>query len=247
MERGSFSFMGRRSKTSKQTKLLAIRLYQSGESSMGEIATSIGADKSTVRKWLSHDASEGESAFEDKPRNRSYTKAFKLEVIQAYLNGEGSYLDLSARYHVPSHGTINDWVMKYNGHEEIETYDPRGHVYMAKTRKVSQEEKIEIVRWTLEHDSQYKLAAEKYETSYAQVYNWVKKYKASGEEGLQDRRGKHKPEEELTEVERLRREVKRLKLSNARLELEAEVLKKAEEIERRDRLARLGKKPPTKR
>jgi transposase-like protein len=76
MERESFSFMGKRSKFTKKTKLQAIRLYQSGGSSMGEIATSIGVDESTVREWLSHDASEGESAFEDKPRNRSYTKAF---------------------------------------------------------------------------------------------------------------------------------------------------------------------------
>ncbi|MCF7932544.1 MAG: helix-turn-helix domain-containing protein [Acholeplasmataceae bacterium] len=239
--------MGRRSNTSKETKLLAIRLYQSGESSIEDIATKLGVSRTAFRRWLSHYAFEGESALEDKPRNQSYSQAFKLEVIQAYLNDEGSYMELTGRYHVPSHQTIRNWVMKYNGHEEIKPYDPRGHVYMAKTRKVSQEEKIEIVRWTIENGSQYKLAAQKYETSYAQVYNWVKKYKALGEEGLQDRRGRHKLEEELTEIERLYRENEHLRRRNARLELEAEVLKKAEETERRDRLERLGKKPPTKR
>lgn len=48
---------------------------------------------------------------------------------------------------------------------------------MAKTRKVDFEEKQEIIKWTIEHGNAYKLAAEKFETSYAQVYNWVKNTK----------------------------------------------------------------------
>ncbi|MGI6772006.1 MAG: helix-turn-helix domain-containing protein [Acutalibacteraceae bacterium] len=48
----------------------------------------------------------------------------------------------------------------------------------------------------------YGKAVEKYHVSYQQIYNWVKKYEESGVNGLIDRRGKRKPLEEMTDVER---------------------------------------------
>ena len=68
------------------------------------------------------------------------------------------------------------------------------------SRKTSQEERIKIVNYCLEHNKNYKETAEKFDISYTQVYQWVKKYLASGEEGLIDRRGQHKTEEQLSEV-----------------------------------------------
>ena len=47
--------------------------------------------------------------------------------------------------------------------------------------------------------------------SYSQVYSWVQKYEQQGEDGLTDKRGRHKTDEEVDELERLRRENKRLK------------------------------------
>lgn len=46
---------------------------------------------------------------------------------------------------------------------------------------------------------------------YSQVYSWVKKYDADGEEGLLDKRGHHKRDGEVDELERLRRENLRLR------------------------------------
>ena len=51
----------------------------------------------------------------------------------------------------------------------------------------------------------------RYDVSYSQVYDWVRKYVADGEAGLIDRRGHHKTDEEVDEMERLRRENQRLK------------------------------------
>ncbi len=238
--------MGRKSKYSKDTKLLAIHQYQNGLKSKSELANELDCHLKSVDQWIRNYESIGESAFNDKPRNQAYSLALKFNIINAYLNGEGSYRDIASKYQLPSHQMIIKWVSKYNRHNEIKAYDPKGYVYMAKTRKVSYEEKLEIIRWTMEHDYAYKLAAEKYETSYAQIYNWIKKYKADGEESLQDNRGKRKPEEQLTEIEKLKREVELLRRKNERLEIEAEVIKKFQEIERRDILARSGKKPNTK-
>lgn len=246
IERGFF-FMGRNHKYSKETKLLAVHQYQSGIKSKLEIASDLGCHSKAIAQWIRNYESMGEKAFDDKPRNKTYTKELKVEVIKAYLEGEGSYEDLAKKYQIPSAPIIINWVSKYNRHNEIKAYDPKGYVYMAETRKVSYEEKIEIIKWTMEHDNAYKLAAEKFETSYAQVYNWVKKYKTDGEEGLRDDRGKRKPIENLTEIEKLKHEVELLRRKNERLEMEAEVIKKFQEIERRDILARSVKKPSTKR
>jgi transposase-like protein len=239
--------MGRKSKFSKETKILTVKQYQSGNKSKLELANELGCEVSSILRWIGSYESMGGKAFDEKLRNRAYSQAFKFEAIKAYLDGKGSYRDIAKQYQIPSEVTIINWVSKYNRHNEIKAYDPKGYVYMAKTRKVSFEEKLEIIKWTIEHEHQYKLAAEKFETAYSQVYSWVRKYKAEGEAGLKDERGKRKPVEHLTEIEKLKREVELLRRKNERLEMEAEVIKKFQEIERRDILARSGKKPNTKR
>jgi transposase len=239
--------MGRKQKYSKETKILAITQFQSGDKSKLEIANELGCGITAISVWIRNYESMGKQTFDDKPSNKSYSKELKTEVIKAYLDGKDSCIGLAKQYQISSHQSVMDWVSKYNRHNEIKEYDPKGYVYMAKTRKVSFEEKIEIIKWTIEHEHQYKLAAEKFETSYAQVYIWVKKYTVFGEEGLRDDRGKRKPIEDLTEIEKLKREVELLRRKNERLEMEAEVIKKFQEIERRDILARSAKKPNTKR
>ena len=52
-------------------------------------------------------------------------------------------------------------------------------------------------------------------------------------EGLQDRRGKRKSQDEMDELEKLRAEVKILRAEKKRAEMEISFLKKLEEIERR--------------
>ena len=119
---------------------------------MLEIAYELRCHVNSIKQWVRNYESMGDIAFDDKPRNRAYTKAFKTEVIQAYLDGKGSYLELAKRYQITSDAMVVSWVSKYNRHNEIKAYDPKGYVYMAKSRKVSYEEKLEIVKWTIEHN-----------------------------------------------------------------------------------------------
>ncbi|GAA6428550.1 helix-turn-helix domain-containing protein [Dielma fastidiosa] len=49
-----------------------------------------------------------------------------------------------------------------------------------RSRKTTYEERIEIVNYCLEHDKNYKDAAELFNVSYTQVYQWVNKYKEDG-------------------------------------------------------------------
>ena len=104
---------------------------------------------------------------------------------------------------------------------------------MAKSRKVSNDERIEIAKYCIEHNLDYVGTAKIYETTYANVFNWVKKYKDKGEEGLEDKRGHHKKDDEVDETEKLRRELKRMQHERDMALLEVKLLKKLNEIERR--------------
>lgn len=106
---------------------------------------------------------------------------------------------------------------------------------MTQGRNTTYEERIEIVSYCIEHGNDYTAAIEKYGVSYHQIYSWVRKYNERGAEGLEDKRGKHKPESQMTELEKLRAKNRMLEARNKRLETENAVLKKLEEIEGRCR------------
>ena len=90
-------------------------------------------------------------------------------------------------------------------------------------RKTTIEERREIVKYCIEHNRNYKETAGIYDVSYSQVYSWVKKYDANGEEALTDKRGCHKTDDEL---ELLHRENARLKRKLEEKDMLAELLKK---------------------
>ena len=94
--------MSRASRFSKETKIRAIKEYQSGKKSKLEIAKELNSGLTTINRWIRNYESIGKTAFDEKPRNRAYSKAFKAEVIQAYLDGEGSYQELAKRYQITS-------------------------------------------------------------------------------------------------------------------------------------------------
>ena len=76
-------------------------------------------------------------------------------------------------------------------------------------RRTTLEERKEIVEYCIAHDKDYKGTAARYDVSYSQVYNWVRKYLSEGEESLVDKRGHHKTDDEVDELERLRGETMR--------------------------------------
>ena len=98
-------------------------------------------------------------------------------------------------------------------------------------RKTTLEERKEIVEYCITHNKDYKGTAAFYDVSYSQVYNWVKKYLSNGEESLVDKRGHHKTDDEVDELERLRRENLRLKRQLENQNRTVELLKKVKEFE----------------
>ena len=164
-------------------------------------------------------------------KNNKYSKEMKLQAVKDYLNGEGSYETLKEKYKLRSSTQLKNWVMWYNGHKEFkERSSAKGEIYMTKGRKTTQEERAEIVAFCIEHGKDYGLTVETFKVSYQQIYTWVKKYEEKGLNGLTDRRGKAKPENELTEEDRLRQENKILQAKIKDQEMEIALLKKLREL-----------------
>ena len=105
---------------------------------------------------------------------------------------------------------------------------------MKTARSTTYEERVNIVIDCLKQDKNYGATAKKYNVSYAQVYNWVKRYIELGEPGLEDRRGKRKDSQVgRSEKERLDIEMAQLKHENEMLKMEVALLKKVKELERK--------------
>ena len=114
-----------------------------------------------------------------------------------------------------------------------------------KGRKTTFDERLEIIEQLIRHDVDYKWAAEHYNVSYNQVYEWYRKYTGSGNnpESLRDRRGKAKPESEFTELDRVKMENKLLKARLHQQEMEIAFAKKFVEISNREAKKGSGRRP----
>ena len=75
----------------------------------------------------------------------------------------------------------------------------------------------------------------KYQVSYQQVRTWPLRFEQMGEAGLEDRPGRRKKDQApRTELERAQIEIEQLKHKLYLSEMENTLLKKLDEIERRD-------------
>ena len=197
------------------------------------ISERYGVSQKTLCDWIEKYKVFGVEGLRDRKQNHSYTVEVKRCAVEDYQAGKGSLRDICKKYKIHSKSQLRDWSKVYNSHRELQPSRYQGSdIYMTKGRNTTYEERIEIVSYCIEHGNDYTGTIKKYGVSYQQIYSWVKKYTEKGAEGLVDRRGKRKPESELTELERLRAENRMLAAQKRRLELECAVLKKLQEMER---------------
>ncbi len=220
-----------KSKHSAEWKIALVKKYLSGEGSYATLAKTYSIDRRTLRDWVRKYQEHGEYGFSCGGGNRHYSKEFKVKCVESVLSGEGSVDDIVAKYNISDRSVLRSWIKCYNANMELKNYEPKREVYMAEARrKTTLEERREIVDYCISHNNDYKGAASKYDVSYSQVYSWVRKYLKNGVEGLEDKRGHHKSDDEVDELERLRRENLRLKRQLKERDMLCELLKKVKEF-----------------
>lgn len=216
-----------------ELKLQAVKDFISGNGSYLSHASKLGVSETVFRRWVNKYKAPGESAFIRTGHNQSYPASFKKDVVEAYLNGEGSYKELAVTYNIPAETTIRQWGLKYNGHEKLNASGTGGIAIMTKGRKTTFNERVEVVQYCIAHDHNYTKTSEQFGISYQQACNYTIKYEKQGVEALRDRRGTRKPEAEMSELEKLRVENRILRAEKQHAQMEADFLKKLAEIERR--------------
>lgn len=229
----------RKNKYSPEVKLQVCEAYLKGTYTMPEICQmfNILYDKygwAPVYTWVRQYMANGTDAFLYKHKNKAYSKELKLTAVEEYIDGKGSILEICLKHGISDSKVLRKWISLYNSDIELKDYNPKQEVYMAESRrKTTIDERKDIVKYCIDHNRDYKGTASKYDISYSQVYNWVRKYDVDGTDGLMDKRGCHKADDEVDELEKLRRENKRLKRQLEEKDMTVELLKKVKEFERR--------------
>ena len=224
--------MSRRNKITDEERMSAVQEYINGEGSYRSIARKYGISYERFRQLVIRAQAEGIESIKISQTNKKYPAEIKIAAVKEYLEGKGSQVEICKKYRITNNSILIQWIKCYNNGKDFKerTRSERG-ITMNKGRKTTQEERVEIVAFCIEHGKDYGLAMEKYGVSYQQIYSWVRKYEAKGVEGLTDRRGKAKPEDALTEADRLRMENKILQAKIKDQEMEIKLLKKLKELE----------------
>lgn len=227
--------MGRKGeKISVEQKIKYAQLCFECKLSINYAARMLSVHISSIQSWVCRYKEQGELGFYDIGKNNVYSPELKLEAVLSYLNGEGSYRSIAAKYGLRESTQLRTWVKMYNNGEEF-SHRMSGGSHMTTSRQTTKEERIKIVKECITNGCNYGDVAIKYQVSYAQVYGWVKHYKELGEAGLEDRRGKRKLNQEpRSELEKLQIENERLKHQLYMAEMERDLLKKLDELERKD-------------
>jgi transposase-like protein len=208
----------------------------SGEMGVREAGRIIGTHYGVVQKWIKRYESEGAEGLLPHGKNRNYSPELKLKAVLAYLDGKGSLLEICKEYKIRSTTQLQNWIKVYNAHGDFNSRKGSGGgSHMKKARSTTQEERLQIVKDCLENGRNYGEMALKYNVSYQQVRMWTLRFEELGEAGLEDRRGKRKRDQTpRTELERLQIENEKLKHDLYMAEMENRLLKKLDEVVRRD-------------
>lgn len=216
-------------------KLTILQEIECGNIGLKASAQKYRLTKTSILKWRRRYQLYGYEGLETRTHNQKYSIALKLQAVRDYLEGGLSQSQIIYKYKIASSTQLANWIKKYNGHSNSLTATSGGTRAMTKGRATTWQERMDIVLYCLANGQDYTKAASHFHVSYQQVYSWVKKYEAGGEEALRDGRGRTKAPEELTEADRHRLAMQKLEYENARLRAENAFLKKLEELERRRR------------
>lgn len=211
-----------------------VTAYQNHEGGCRKLAKRFNVHMNTVTLWCRNYEIFGESAFREDKEQKSWSTEVKLTAVQEYLSGNSSIQDICKKYKISTQTIFRKWIKVYNdSHKELKSSRIRRNKPMTKGRKVTFYEKVDIVKYCIANNKNYYDTMNKFNVSYQQIYSWVRKYEENGIDGLVDRRGKAKPESELTDADKLHAKNKLLEAENERLRMENSILKKLKEIERR--------------
>lgn len=228
--------MPHKSKIVVTEKIKITREYVAGKISREEAARRAEVTPASIASWARIYRQEGALGLAPTKKNRVYSSELKKKAVMEYLAGGCGQHAICEKYAIRSRIQLQSWIKMYNTHGDFNSVKhPGGGSYMKQGRITTQEERVQIVRDCIASNKNYGEMALKYTVSYQQVRTWTLRFEALGEAGLEDRRGQRKKGQKArTELEQAQIEIEQLKHKLYLAEMERDLLKKLDEVERRD-------------
>ena len=138
--------MRRKAKYTFEQKRQAVLDYQSGKKSAADIALELDMRKrgdDRIREWTNLYKANGPEALNPKEKHSSYSKKFKEQVVQDYIQNGLSHKELAAKYNISSRSVIIQWIKRYN--MEPRDYDHHPEVYRTE-RKQRKETEVKFLK-----------------------------------------------------------------------------------------------------
>ena len=225
-----------KSKVPYEKKAEIVRDYLEGRVGYTESLRRANNSEASFRYWVHQYKEKGIKGLLPNSRNRKYPEEIKRKAVEEYLSGKGSLEQIGEEYGLRSISQLRQWIKVYNAHGDFNSVKfSGGGSYMKQGRETTLEERIQIAKECIACGKNYGEMALKFQVSYQQVRTWTLRFEQMGETGLQDRRG-HRKKDQIprTELEQAQIEIEQLKHKLYLAEMENALLKKLDDVERRD-------------
>ena len=224
-----------KSKVPYEKKAEIVRDYLEGRVGYTESLRRANNREASFRYWVHQYKEKGIKGLLPNSRNRKYPEEIKRKAVEEYLSGKGSLEQIGEEYGLRSISQLRQWIKVYNAHGDFNSVKFSGGSYMKQGRETTLEERIQIAKECIACGKNYGEMALKFQVSYQQVRTWTLRFEQMGETGLQDRRG-HRKKNQIprTELEQAQIEIEQLKHKLYLAEMENALLKKLDDVERRD-------------
>lgn len=221
-----------RSKYTAIEKLALINEFEASGLSSKAFGKMKGLGAKTIAQWCDRYHRDGLDGLREAKKNQHYSEALKLQVVHAFLSGEGSRQEVMMKYGLRSTSQVWAWVSRYNRDKTV-TASPSRKQVPKMSRKTTLEERIEVVEYVTNQKHSYSEAAERFQVSYQQARSWVLKAKDGGYEALEDNRGRRKPKKKLSDLDKANLRIRQLEGQVADMKLLEEFVKKYQELQRK--------------
>lgn len=112
-----------------------------------------------------------------------YDFKFKQKVVQAYLNGEGSYDYLASKYNIPSCTMLKRWVASYR------EFGKEGLLRSRQNKNYSFQFKLSVVKLYLSSEVSYQeLALSQGINNPSLIARWVNDFRIAGPDALRPKK-----------------------------------------------------------
>ena len=218
--------MSKKVKVSPNLKEFLVLKFKELNISLSQFCRIYNVERTAIIRWsIKYEFGGKEALFEITTRT-TYSAYTLINSVKDYLSGNFSMLDIVKKYNLSGDSVLRNWLKWYN----TPKWNVKVEEFMAR-EKISKSFKLSLVLQVLQQNLAVKEVASSNSISEGQLRDWIRKYKAFGEEALEDNRGNKKSEEFLSTEEILKRKNKELEEKNRRLEAELLLLKKLMELE----------------